>query len=205
MDLVLIQQTTAILGFVTVLAGILWKVYTWFYKKGYAPIKNEYQKLTTLHSEIRSTLPLIKEIKSEFMPNGGSSMRDVINRIDSTLASHDAKIEMIFTQNGYATFEADSKGKVISVNRDWCKTTNMMPHEATGDGWLQGVHLNDRERVQTEWNESVDQGREFHLSCRLGNPSTDDYKEFTVNSKLIRDSKGKHVGRFGYFKNTSSN
>lgn len=204
MDLIWLQKVVAVLSIVTVLSGIAWRVYTWLYRKTYLPVKNEYQKITDLHREIISTLPVIKEIKAEFLPNGGSSMRDVINRLDTKASSHDAKIEMLFTQNNYATFEADSKGKVTSVNRDWCNITNMLPHEARGDGWLQGVHQEDREKVQEEWNDSINQGREFYLTCRLGSASANDYQKVTINSKVIRDSKGKNLGLFGYFKNSSS-
>ena len=204
MDLELLTKTTALNGSVAALIGISWRIYTWIYKKTYLPLKSEYQKITELHKDLFITLPMIKEIKSEFLPNGGSSMRDVINRIDSKVASHDAKFEMIFTQNGYATFEADSKGKVTSVNRDWCNITNMMPDEAKNDGWLQGVHQDDRERIQSEWIESIDQGREFYSICRLGSHNTDSYREVSINSKVIRDSKGRNLGLFGYFKNSSS-
>jgi uncharacterized membrane-anchored protein YhcB (DUF1043 family) len=40
----------------------------------------------------------IEEIKKQYKPNGGASMRDAINRIEATLNRLDAKLDLVQTE-----------------------------------------------------------------------------------------------------------
>ncbi len=52
-------------------------------------------------------------------------------------------------------------------NRQWLEFTGVQIEEQLGQGWLQLVHPEDRDRVLRDYQASFDQGREFEFEYRL--------------------------------------
>src|SRR4051794_19239887 len=44
-------------------------------------------------------------------------------------------------------FETDAEGNCRFVNRRWCELAGMSPEQASGTGWVQALHPEDRDRV----------------------------------------------------------
>ena len=51
-------------------------------------------------------------------------------------------------------FRTDPEGRTVYVNPMWCRISGMSSSAALGDGWLEGVHPDDRERVIQGWQEA---------------------------------------------------
>ena len=66
-------------------------------------------------------------------------------------------------------FRTDVEGRCIYVNERWLQISGLALSEATGFGWLDGIHPSDRELVSTEWNTSVIENRPFSLEYRFKN------------------------------------
>jgi PAS domain S-box-containing protein len=82
---------------------------------------------------------------------------------------------------------------------DFCNTqfrsyTGLAQEESQGDGWLQMLHPDDRERVRKAWRESVTNGTpcEEEVRHRAANGQ---YRWFLVRGVPLRDSEG-HVVRW---------
>lgn len=66
-------------------------------------------------------------------------------------------------------FRTDAVGNCIYVNKRWCQIAGLLPEEAMGEGWLQGLHPDDRDRVYQEWYDAAQENRPFDLEYRFQN------------------------------------
>jgi len=63
-------------------------------------------------------------------------------------------------------FQTDAVGNCLYVNERWCQIAGLPPAEATGFGWINGVHPADRDVFSTEWHASAQAGCPFYLEYR---------------------------------------
>ncbi len=59
--------------------------------------------------------------------------------------------------------------KCVYVNEQWYKMTGLTKEEALGDGWVKGLHPDDRDRIFEEWSNSVRNNKLFQSEYRLRN------------------------------------
>jgi PAS domain S-box-containing protein len=109
---------------------------------------------------------ILPKIAQELTPNGGSSLRDTIDRIDKNVKILDSRQKVMMVSTGKAWFEADIHGKYTYVCRNWTELTGLSLVEARGNGWVLGVHPDDRVKVFEEWEQAVEQDREFLMNYR---------------------------------------
>ena len=65
-------------------------------------------------------------------------------------------------------YEADREGRCTFVNEKWCEMAGMDPNEALGEGWIDAIYPEDRQRVLNEWLAAKAQKQPVHLEYRLG-------------------------------------
>jgi len=63
-------------------------------------------------------------------------------------------------------WQSDSNGNTVHANSYMLKLLCRQDDEILGDGWVNSVHEEDRERVQREWKNAVEHKRDFHLRYR---------------------------------------
>ncbi|OUL32980.1 hypothetical protein BV372_17470 [Nostoc sp. T09] len=78
--------------------------------------------------------------------------------------------QTIATISPVGIFCTDDVGTSLYVNERWCEMTGLTKDQALGVGWLAAIHPEDRERVQTEWNQSVAQKLPFRSEYRYQRP-----------------------------------
>ncbi|MBD1843994.1 PAS domain-containing protein [Cyanobacteria bacterium FACHB-63] len=64
----------------------------------------------------------------------------------------------------------DVAGHCTYVNDRWCEITQLMPEQATGEGWVKAMHPDDRESIFEQWQALVESGKEFSLEYRFQHP-----------------------------------
>jgi len=67
-------------------------------------------------------------------------------------------------------FRTDANGNCVYVNQRWCEIAGISPEAAAGQGWVQGLHPEDREAIATEWYQSAQEQRPFELEYRFQRP-----------------------------------
>ena len=101
-----------------------------------------------------------------------------IQQADAMAERHRCEVELRDSEERFASlasaapvgiFRTDAEGKCIYVNESWLQVSGLALSEATGFGWLDGIHPSDRELVFTEWNASVTENRPFLLEYRFQN------------------------------------
>ncbi|MEM9905218.1 MAG: PAS domain S-box protein [Cyanobacteria bacterium P01_D01_bin.44] len=93
-------------------------------------------------------------------------------------------------------FRTDAAGHCIYVNDRWCQIAGLTSEAAAGEGWRQGLHPDDRDRISTEWYQSAQENRPFQLEYRFQHP---DGVVIWVYGQSVaeRDSDGQVIGYVG--------
>jgi PAS domain S-box-containing protein len=93
-------------------------------------------------------------------------------------------------------FRADADGRYVYVNERWCEITGRAAPEATGDGWQEALHPDDRARVVSEWRDAVPEHRPFASEHRFRRH--DGATRFvTAHALPERGANGEAVGYVG--------
>lgn len=122
----------------------------------------------TRSDELMASLDMVRSIKLEVMPNGGSSLRDSVARTEATVnllvgqvrARADADVDT-------ATLDCDSEGRVDWLSRALMTWTHRTSDELKGYGWISSIHPSEREDVAEEWARCIKHGRQFDSAFRL--------------------------------------
>lgn len=117
--------------------------------------------------ELKELYASIKKISEEFRPNGGSTLRDAINRIEEKITIQAQKTVAIIKSLPLGTWISDKHGKCIDLNKSLCRITGRTESEIKGDNWTNWIHADDRDEVVEEWNRCVNSMMDFDMSYRF--------------------------------------
>jgi PAS domain-containing protein len=117
-----------------------------------------------LHKIFTDVNFLVKELK----PNGGSSIRDAINRIDRKLSAID------FSQKTHwnldtkkPIFITDGDGMLVWANTAFLNIVSRPLEDLLGNGWQNSIHQDDRNNVRVEWSSACKESRPFDFVFRV--------------------------------------
>ena len=87
------------------------------------------------------------------------------------------------------TWVTSPEGEMLEDSAEWRWITGQTVAEFLGNGWLESIHPEDRERVERDWRESLRTGRIFEERFRMRTRSGG-YRHYDVRSVPIeRDGK----------------
>lgn len=124
-----------------------------------------------------------------------SKLAETLERIENTLAVIKSSNKAIIASSEIPYYETDALGHCLFVSKAWVELTGISPEEAMGNGWINAVHPDDRDRVFKEWESSIKQDRDFSLEYRVGHG--DKYLSITGRSSPVRNASKKTVGHIG--------
>jgi len=112
----------------------------------------------------------IEAILKELRPNGGSSLKDQLSRIEDNIEILDVKVASVALATNVGYWKSDYKGRAIEVGRSLCSILGRNESEILGSNWVGIIHPEDRERVKEEWDSSVEDSRNFEMIYRFLKP-----------------------------------
>ena len=121
-------------------------------------------------------LAALEDIRKEIKPNGGSSLRDSIDRIEQMQAMQILTSDAQMTAVGVAYWKSDKNGRCTYASRALCQALGATESDILGGNWLSSIHPDDREDVAKEWHNAVKHGRTFDLSYRISKPDGTEVK-----------------------------
>src|SRR5690606_17110101 len=74
-----------------------------------------------------------------------------LNRAQKALRDSEQLFRTLANNAPVGIFQTDIHGDCQIVNDAWCRMAGLTPDEARGQGWVQALHPDDRERVFEEW------------------------------------------------------
>lgn len=90
-------------------------------------------------------------------------------RTEASLRVSEQRYATLTEMSPVGIFQTDAVGNCLYVNERWCQIAGLPPAEATGFGWINGIHPADREVFSTEWQASAQANRPFRLEYRCQN------------------------------------
>lgn len=157
--------------------------------------------LTAMYRKISKVSQVFMSIQKEFYTNGGSSLRDSVNRIEENQKTLLSLQHHIYTywDNVVTTpiIIRDSFGSCLWVNKAFLDLTGRSMDEILDYNWEIVVHQDDRERVREELYNACGSGQSFEFDYRVVDKNDNVYK---VTCK----SYGNHsYGYIGFLLNIS--
>lgn len=177
--LVKLKEWVELLAPFGVVSGVIWKFW----------LKKRVDELRDLYKKV-----LI--ISEEFRPNGGSTLRDAINRIEDKIALQEQKTVAIIKSLPLGTWVSDKNGKCIDVNKSLCSIMKRTESEIKGDNWSNWIFPAEKDEVFDEWNRCVKNMMNFDMVYRYVLPDGKVQKVHGIAYQL-RTDKGDLVGFLG--------
>lgn len=138
----------------------------------------------------------LNEIAGQLKPNGGQSIRDILDRLETELHLLRAANWATRSVTGDAIWQSDRAGRWTDVSAALSEMVGLDQSDVLNNGWVAALHKEDRQRIYSEWMAAVEQGRQFNETFRLRHA---DGTILTVSGHAtpLRDKKGEMQGLIG--------
>jgi PAS domain S-box-containing protein len=187
MEIVTAKLSLEIIIAILTIVGILIKVVMFLRKK----ITEQFSSITKVHSQVES-------IFKEITPNGGGSIKDKINLMSCEITENTKLTNKIFYRQRWIMdrrsepiFEATSAGEYVWVNLPFIELVQRERDGLLGHNWKNIIHEDDRQRVISNWESSVKEGRAYEDEYRIVSPSG---KITTVAASAINSNNSGYIG-----------
>jgi PAS domain S-box-containing protein len=193
---------TGLITSIISIAGFLWGGW----KLIIAPIKKVNGLLTSNSAKLNKALdtidndllPFMKSMTAEFSKNSGKSIKDQLTRIDENTKLSDLRIKLIATNLvSTGTFECDSTGKTVWVNKALAEIFGLEREEMLDNGWLTAVHDDERADVWADWIYSLNNKIPYESEYTVYNRKTNTIFKVRVVAIANKTDTGKILGYFG--------
>lgn len=150
-----------------------------------------------LVKRLKGAFDILEKLQEEFKPNGGSSLRDAINRIENKLLIEQHARRAMSIAMDIGVFESNGQGLCTWVNQYYTDMTGLTVDDAKNFGWVTSIYEEDRDRVTEEWEQAVRQKRVFRLEYNYMNTRTSEFVPVTCIAYPILNDKGDVIGFIG--------
>ncbi len=135
------------------------------YMAGWRRLLDRIRHGSPLYQEVKKQGVMLRVIHHEVLPNGQKSMRDAINRIETSSSHNNAMLMATFSSSDEAQFLTDPNGKLTWANEAFQQWSGKSLPQLAGRGWLSVVTEQDQHRFQLAFDRAIADGREFRGRC----------------------------------------
>ena len=141
----------------------------------------------------------LDKISAQLEKNAGSSLRDAVDGIVSSIAIIDSRTAVMsavqtaqIDSADHGIVYADLSGGLTWANRTFRRLVGKEGPELRRDGWMQTIHPSDLFLVTTGWAEAVRRQIDYLPSMPITylDPEGQPF-QMRVTARVIRDSEGK--------------
>lgn len=94
-------------------------------------------------------------------------LRREVNARTEEVRESEKKFKTLTEASPVGVFYTNADGDCLFANKKWCRIVGMTQEQALGQGWAQGLHPDDRERVFREWNAAAKNHQSFKSEYRF--------------------------------------
>lgn len=175
-----------------------------FYKTVLVPLFTAAKKLGQIYEGMQ-------RVQYEFKPNGGSSLRDAINRLELGLGEirhaqqvGQERLKAIVADNANGYFETDKDGQWFWANHTALSLTKRPMCDLIGNGWINAVIEGDRADVYERYSSAIQQERDFESVVFFQSGENGAIPMF-IRTHPLRDKSNTISGYFGIIKSMEKN
>lgn len=106
-------------------------------------------------------------IVSQLSPNGGTSLRDAITRLEKHQRIAESKMAQYLDTKDAAIFETNELGLYTWVSRSYESLVGRPKSDLLKYGWTVAIVAEDLDAVRHEWSLAIEQKRIFESSYRI--------------------------------------
>jgi len=110
-------------------------------------------------------------------------------RAEAALMKSEEQYRSLVIATSQIVWETNLEGRVVVDNPIWRAFTGQSVEEFWGDGWLNAVHPDDRNRVAKIWDDAVKTNSTYDTEYRIRS-SSGEYSDFSVRGVPIKDEDG---------------
>ncbi len=88
-------------------------------------------------------------------------------RLRQQVIESEKRYQTLATVAPVGIYYTDKNGNCLYVNEKWSEISGIRAEQALGDGWMKGLHPDDREHVFAEWTRSAQADLPFNLEYRF--------------------------------------
>jgi len=140
----------------------------------------------------------IEVIHKELYSNGGSSLRDAVNRIERSQDLIENRSKSIIMTSKSGVFETNAHGGLIWANKAFVSMASRQLESLGGLGWITSLVEDDHERVAGLWRAAVADKRDLDCEAQFINIETGDTIPIHLRAYVMKDRKGDVLGWIGY-------
>ncbi|MGO4879576.1 MAG: LuxR C-terminal-related transcriptional regulator [Bryobacteraceae bacterium] len=108
----------------------------------------------------------------------------------------DDRFRLLVDQAPFMLWSSGSDGRCTFFNRPWLAFRGRTLAQETGDGWLDGVHSEDRQRCQDTYRRAFDARQPFEMEYRLQR-ADGQYRWVRDGGAAQFDEEGEFLGYIG--------
>jgi PAS domain S-box-containing protein len=121
------------------------------------------------------------------------TVRDLLN----SLADRERLIRQQADAMPNIVFAADELGNLDYVNRTAVEYIGVKDVQLLGEGWVQALHPDDRDRAVARWQKAISTGQNYQVEFRIRRDDTNEYRWHIARGVPARDQEGAIVRWFG--------
>lgn len=205
-----IANLAVILGGISLIGSLIWKVFLRYKETSIAIDKTE--KIDSIIESMNILGNKVDAILNELQPNSGKSIKDIIDKTKLNITFINNKLEEIETQmiyskiviknlannNNSGYWISNNTGETIEVSYTVCKMLKKSEDTLLGLNWMTYLHEEDRERIEKSFINSIKLNKDFN----------EDYRIYIENNQFIKVNayakriiiKEKFLGYYGIIK-----
>lgn len=111
-------------------------------------------------------------------------------KAEDALRDREQMLQALVDASSDAVWETDATGRLIRNSPKWLELTGQSIEDSLGDGWLDVVHPDDRERVDRVWRTALSGGQSAFTELRYSD-HRGGHRWMTVRVVPIRDPDGR--------------
>lgn len=180
------QEWAALLTIVVTIAGGLLA----FHLRIVKPVTRRFKALAAI-------VPKVELLVAELSPNGGTSIKDKINRIDLAVRVIDFRNRSMQELLDEGIYEADPSGMCTYANRMASHLFGLTPEEMQGTGWLRALDDDDRLHQWNAWLRATEAGIPYSAEYNIINQITGSVLRVRTRAAAIKDHAGRTIGYYG--------
>lgn len=132
-------------------------------------------------------IPLIPEALIFTSPTQLGMINQILQTEIAERRESDARYQTLTEVSPVGIFYTDDSGDCLYVNERWCQITGISCEKAFGQGWVESIHPDDRDRIFAEWYRAAQEKLPFKSEYRFQHLSNDQ----------VRWVFGQAVGKIG--------
>ncbi|HEY8938447.1 MAG TPA: PAS domain S-box protein [Cyclobacteriaceae bacterium] len=90
-------------------------------------------------------------------------------KIEIALQASEQKFKSLLEDTPIGIYQTDASAHAIYVNKRWCYIAGIQREKALGQGWLNTIHPEDRDKVSRAWITAIQESTEFVMEFRYVN------------------------------------